>query len=48
MVIGIITEKHADEWKVDIGCHQLATLSAMAFEGATKRNRPNLNVSQLF
>jgi exosome complex component RRP40 len=47
MVIGIITEKHAEEWKVDIGCHQFATLSAMAFEGATKRNRPNLNVGNL-
>lgn len=44
-MIGIITERHAEDWKVDIACHQPATLSMYSFENATRRNRPNLNVS---
>jgi len=30
---------------VDIGSAQMATLDALAFEGATKRSKPNLKVS---
>ena len=33
--------------EVDIGAAHLAQLSAIAFDGATKRNRPNLNVGTL-
>ena len=29
---------------VDNGAHQLAALSELAFEGATKQNKPNLQV----
>ncbi|KAK9729373.1 exosome non-catalytic core subunit rrp40 [Basidiobolus ranarum] len=46
-VIGIITGKHAESYRVDIGSAQPAMLPALAFEGATKRNRPNLNVGSL-
>ena len=32
-------------FRVDIGAHVTANLSDVAFEGATKRNKPNLQVS---
>eukprot|EP01129_Flabellula_baltica_P009535 TRINITY_DN3909_c0_g1_i1.p1 TRINITY_DN3909_c0_g1~~TRINITY_DN3909_c0_g1_i1.p1 ORF type:complete len:173 (-),score=34.20 TRINITY_DN3909_c0_g1_i1:263-781(-) len=47
LVIGIITDSMGESWKVDIGANQLATLSAFAFEGATKRNRKNFEVGTL-
>lgn len=44
VVIGIVTERLGEGFKVDIGTHQPATLSIYQFEGGTKRNRPNLAV----
>ena len=32
--------------KIDIGSSQLAALQELAFEGATKRNKPSLQVTQ--
>ncbi|XP_054886384.1 uncharacterized protein LOC129360295 [Poeciliopsis prolifica] len=46
-VIGIVTTKSGDVFKVDIGGSELASLSFLAFEGATKRNRPNVQVGDL-
>ncbi|KAM4554771.1 exosome complex component RRP40 [Odontesthes bonariensis] len=46
-VIGIITAKSGDVFKVDFGGSELASLSYLAFEGATKRNRPNVQVGDL-
>lgn len=46
-VIGTIISKHAEFYKVDIGSAHTATLPALAFEGATKRNKPNLQVGML-
>lgn len=43
-VIGIVTGKAGDLFKVDVGGSELASLSYLAFEGATKRNRPNVQV----
>ncbi|KAK2587971.1 hypothetical protein KPH14_004052 [Odynerus spinipes] len=43
-VIGIITQKAGDIFKVDIGAKEQASLSYLAFEGATKKNRPDLQV----
>jgi len=43
-VIGTIMQKAGDNFRVNIGGPEPATLSAFAFEGATKRNRPNLKV----
>lgn len=43
-MIGIVRERLGESYRVDIGSSQPATLSALAFEGATKRNRPNLRV----
>lgn len=45
-VIGIVTAKSGDIFKVDVGGSEQASLSYLAFEGATKRNRPNVQVSQ--
>ena len=39
-----MTGKPGDNIRVDIGCSQQAILSYLAFEGATKRNRPNVQV----
>ena len=47
MVLGVITEKGSEWYKVDIGASNLAQLSAIAFDGATRRNKPNLNVGTL-
>lgn len=44
-VIGIVTSKSGDIFKVDVGGSEQASLSYLAFEGATKRNRPNVQVS---
>lgn len=43
-VIGIVTAKAGDVFKVDVGGNEQASLSYLAFEGATKRNRPNVQV----
>lgn len=43
-IIGIITARHAEGYRVDIGTSSSASLDALAFEGATKRSKPNLKV----
>ena len=44
-VIGIVTKTGAENFKIDIGSSMPAVLGNLSFEGATKRNRPNLQVS---
>uniref|UniRef100_A0AAQ4PH40 Exosome complex component RRP40 n=1 Tax=Gasterosteus aculeatus aculeatus TaxID=481459 RepID=A0AAQ4PH40_GASAC len=46
-IIGIVTVKSGDVFKVDFGGSEQASLSYLAFEGATKRNRPNVQVGDL-
>ncbi|KAM8848413.1 exosome complex component RRP40 [Synchiropus picturatus] len=46
-VIGVVTAKSGDVFKVDVGGSDAASLSYLAFEGATKRNRPNVQVGDL-
>ncbi|XP_003940110.1 exosome complex component RRP40 isoform X1 [Saimiri boliviensis] len=46
-VIGIVTAKSGDIFKVDVGGSEPASLSYLSFEGATKRNRPNVQVGDL-
>ncbi|XP_056296927.1 exosome complex component RRP40 isoform X1 [Pseudoliparis swirei] len=46
-VIGIVTLKSGDVFKVDFGGSEQASLSYLAFEGSTKRNRPNVQVGDL-
>ena len=43
-VVGIIISKHSENYRVDIGGPLLASTDLLAFENASKRNRPNLAV----
>lgn len=43
-VVGVIVQTGAKQYRVDIGAHSLASLPELSFEGATKRNKPNLQV----
>lgn len=39
-VIGVVTNRAGENLLLDIGANQMATLSLLAFEGATRTNRP--------
>lgn len=41
-VIGIVVNRYSDHYEVDIGAPFLALLPVLAFDNATRRNRPNL------
>jgi hypothetical protein len=43
-VIGVVLGRSADGWRVDVGSAHPALLDGLAFEGATKRSKPNLKV----
>lgn len=43
-VIGIVSARQGEGWRVDIGSAHQASLDGLAFEGASRRNRPNLKV----
>ena len=40
----MVIARSGENWRVDIGAAHMANLDGLAFEGATKRNRPNLKV----
>ncbi|RDB17864.1 Exosome complex component rrp40 [Hypsizygus marmoreus] len=46
-VIGVIIQKLGEGFRVDIGSAHYASLDGLAFEGATKRNKPNLKIGCL-
>ncbi|KAG3055668.1 hypothetical protein PC121_g15643 [Phytophthora cactorum] len=46
-VIGIVTDRNAEFYRVNIGAAASATLGSLAFDGATKRNRPSLRLGSL-
>ncbi|CAN8004330.1 unnamed protein product [Ixodes hexagonus] len=46
-VIGIVIAKSAENIRVNIGSSEQGSLSMFAFEGATKRNRPDVQVGDL-
>ena len=46
-VLGTVTSQLTDYYRVDIGGPQQAMLSYLSFEGATKRNRPNVKAGSL-
>ncbi|PSN53314.1 Exosome complex component RRP40 [Blattella germanica] len=46
-VVGIVLSKGGEIYKVDIGSSEQASLSYLAFEGATKSNRPDIKVGDL-
>ncbi|KAI9573609.1 hypothetical protein HD554DRAFT_2202276 [Boletus coccyginus] len=46
-VIGVVHGRSGEGWRVDIGSAHSALLDGLAFEGATKRSKPNLKVGAL-
>lgn len=44
LVLGTIIARHAEGYRVDLGAAHMSQLNALAFEGATKRSKPNLKV----
>ncbi|KIH58008.1 hypothetical protein ANCDUO_11792 [Ancylostoma duodenale] len=46
-VIGIVTGSMGDFFKLDIGTAESAVISFLSFEGATKRNRPELKIGDV-
>jgi exosome complex component RRP40 len=46
-VIGVVVNKSGDVFKVDIGSSEQASLSCLAFEGATKKNRPDIKIGDV-
>jgi len=46
-VIGVVQRKTLDFFWVDINSSEPAALSYLAFEGATKKNRPEINIGDL-
>lgn len=46
-IIGVVESKHAEEYKLNIGGAASASLPVLAFDGATKRNRPHLEPGSL-
>ncbi|PIO59935.1 hypothetical protein TELCIR_18586 [Teladorsagia circumcincta] len=46
-IIGIVTGSAGDFYKLEIGTPENATISFLAFEGATKRNRPDLKIGDV-
>jgi exosome complex component RRP40 len=47
LVIGTVIDKLGESYKVDLGGAAPAVLSALAFEGATRKNRPLLTVGSV-
>lgn len=46
-VVGVVTAKSGDIFRVDIGGSEQAALSYLSFEGASKKNRPDVNVGDI-
>ena len=44
MVIGVVTARNSEFYTLDIRAHSPAILPVLEFEGATKRNRPDIRV----
>ncbi|EDW11672.1 exosome complex component RRP40 [Drosophila mojavensis] len=47
LIIGIVKARVGDIYRVDIGSADTAAISYLAFEAATKKNRPDLNPGDL-
>ena len=47
VVVGVVASRHAENYKVDVGTSSLVQLDALAFDGASKRNKPNLQVGDV-
>ncbi|XP_018578527.1 exosome complex component RRP40 [Anoplophora glabripennis] len=47
LVVGVVVKKMGDTLKVDIGSAEYASLSMLAFEGATKKQKPDVQVGNV-
>ncbi|XP_017773398.1 PREDICTED: exosome complex component RRP40 [Nicrophorus vespilloides] len=47
LVVGVVAKKSGDQFKIDIGSAEHASLSAFSFEGATKKQKPDLQVGDV-
>jgi exosome complex component RRP40 len=47
-VVGVVTARFQEGFRVDIGTSQSANLDSLAFEGSTKRDRPSLKANHCF
>lgn len=47
-IMGIVTAKQGDSFRVDIGASDPASLSYLSFENATKKNRPDVKVNSFY
>lgn len=47
VVIGVVAKKGGDVFKVDIGGSEYASLTVYAFEGATKKQKPDLQIGDV-
>lgn len=47
VIIGVITQKSYDNYKLDINTSQEAVLGLTEFEGATRKTKPNLQVGDI-
>lgn len=43
-VLGVVKKKAGEIYYLDIGCPSLASLNVLAFEGASKKNRPDIRL----
>ena len=46
-MLGTVTGQIGDYYRVEVGGPQQAMLSFLSFEGATKRNKPNVKTGKL-
>lgn len=46
-MVGVVTDRGGDNYKVNIGSPAPALLNRLAFEGATKRNKPTLKAGDV-
>uniref|UniRef100_A0A0C3T5I7 Ribosomal RNA-processing protein 40 n=1 Tax=Guillardia theta (strain CCMP2712) TaxID=905079 RepID=A0A0C3T5I7_GUITC len=47
LVIGIVVDKRTEDYRLDVRGPSYGVLSALSFEGATKRNKPKLEIGSL-
>ncbi|VDD81392.1 unnamed protein product [Mesocestoides corti] len=43
-VLGVVKKKSGDLYQLDIGCYSSASLNYLSFEGASKKNRPDIRI----
>lgn len=47
LVVGVVVKKVGDTLKIDIGSAEFASLTMLAFEGATKKQKPDVQVGDV-